>query len=54
MIEVYHSHDDVESIECQAKDVICYIKAMHDRAKAITAIKDAADAKIEALGDITI
>ena len=54
IIEIYHSHDDVEAIECQAKDVICYIKAMHDRAKAITAIKDAADAKIEALGDITI
>ena len=54
IIEIYHSHDDVETIKCQAKDVISYIKAMHDRARAITAIKDAADAKIEALGDITI
>ena len=54
MIEVFHSHNEVESIECQAKDVICYIKAMHDRAKAITAIRDASDAKIHALGDITI
>jgi hypothetical protein len=54
IIEIYHSHDDVDTIECQASDVISYIKALDDRAKAISAIKDDAQAKIEALGDITI